>query len=158
MNGLIEETKDSLEEAADGAVRDAAIIAGAQAVEHYEISRYGTLLAWAGTLGHDEVAHLLQRTLEQEVAADRKLTEIAKQVTNAPAEGDGVADDVEAMNDNVDEDEAAMGADAQAPVDVAAEAAEEAAANSAHQSRGKGELAKGERPKGERANRRAKAA
>ncbi len=64
---------------------DAGILAGAQAVEHYEISRYGTLIAWAKVMRLSEAPELFQETLEQEVKADELLTKIAKKAVNAAA-------------------------------------------------------------------------
>ena len=70
---------------ADKDVLDAAIIAAAQAVEHYEITRYGTLIAWAKQLGRDDCAAVLAETLEEEKAADEKLTEVAESRVNMEA-------------------------------------------------------------------------
>jgi len=78
IDGIIKEAEEVMGEVADKEVRDAAIIAAAQAVEHYEITRYGTLIAWAHQLGHDEVTRLLSATLKEEEAADQKLTSIAE--------------------------------------------------------------------------------
>ena len=64
---------------------DAAIIAAGQAVEHYEITRYGSLIAWANQLGRSDVAKVLEQTLGEEKAADRKLTTIAKSKVNLKA-------------------------------------------------------------------------
>jgi ferritin-like metal-binding protein YciE len=64
---------------------DAGLLAGAQAVEHYEISRYGTLIAWAKVMRLSEIPPLLQETLEQEIKADELLTKIAKTAVNAAA-------------------------------------------------------------------------
>jgi ferritin-like metal-binding protein YciE len=64
---------------------DAGLLAAAQAVEHYEISRYGTLIAWAGELGLDDAVSLLDETLEEEEATDEALTEIAKTAINQEA-------------------------------------------------------------------------
>jgi len=64
-------------EVADKEVLDAAIIGSAQAVEHYEIARYGTLIAWAESVGHDDIVRLLNTTLNEEKAADRKLSTVA---------------------------------------------------------------------------------
>ena len=83
--GIIEEAKEIMQEADDADTRDAGMIASAQAVEHYEINRYGTLVSWAGTLGHDDVVPLLQANLDQEYAADRKLTELAESTLNREA-------------------------------------------------------------------------
>jgi ferritin-like metal-binding protein YciE len=85
MQGLLEETADVLEEEADPTVLDAMIIAAAQKVEHYEIATYGTLCAWARLLGHNEAAGLLDQTLQEEKAADEKLTVIALELVNREA-------------------------------------------------------------------------
>ena len=78
IDGIIEEAEDVAGEVEDEQVLDAAIIAAAQAVEHYEITRYGSLIAWAKRLGRNECATLLTQNLEEEKAADRKLTAIAE--------------------------------------------------------------------------------
>jgi ferritin-like metal-binding protein YciE len=78
IDGIIEEADDTAGEVADKQVRDAAIIAAAQAVEHYEITRYGTLIAWAKQLGRSDCASLLKQNLEEEKAADNKLTSLAE--------------------------------------------------------------------------------
>lgn len=85
MEGLVEEGKEILEEDMDEQVRDAAIIAAAQRVEHYEMAGYGCARTFARQLGHDEVADLLQQTLDEEKAADEKLTQIAMQHVNEEA-------------------------------------------------------------------------
>jgi Uncharacterized protein conserved in bacteria len=85
MEGLIEEGKTVLEEEMDDNVRDAAIIAAAQRVEHYEIAGYGCARTFAQRLGQDDVADLLQQTLDEEKAADEKLTQIAMEHVNAEA-------------------------------------------------------------------------
>jgi len=77
IDGLISEAEELSGEVADEQVLDAAIVAAAQAVEHYEIARYGTLIAWAEELGHDEVIRLLTTNLNEEKAADKKLSNIA---------------------------------------------------------------------------------
>lgn len=77
MEGLIEESDEAVKELSEGARRDATIIAGAQRVEHYEISGYGTARAWAEEMGHTEAVGLLEETLDEEAAADEKLTKIA---------------------------------------------------------------------------------
>lgn len=89
IEGIIEESEELMEEAADGDVRDAAMIAAAQAVEHYEITRYGTIIAWAKELGKNEVAEILQETLDEEYATDKKLTELAESRLNRQAEQPG---------------------------------------------------------------------
>lgn len=85
MEGLIEEGKQILEEDMEDDVRDAALICAAQRVEHYEIAGYGCARTFARDLGHHEAADILQRTLEEEGAADEKLTEIAVSRINAEA-------------------------------------------------------------------------
>mgnify|MGYP003605592231 CR=1 FL=1 len=77
MDGLIEEGKSILEETEVGAVRDAGIIAASQKIEHYEIATYGTLAAWAKTLGEKEAAALLVESLVEEKNADQTLTDAA---------------------------------------------------------------------------------
>ena len=86
IDGIIKEANETAGEIADKAVLDAALIAAAQAVEHYEITRYGTLVTWAEQLGRTEVANLLQQTLDEEYATDDKLTAMAKSKVNAKAE------------------------------------------------------------------------
>jgi len=77
MKGLIEEGKETMEEDLEDALMDSALIGAAQKVEHYEIAGYGTVKTWARALGLDEVAELLEATLEEEKEADQKLTEVA---------------------------------------------------------------------------------
>ena len=85
IDGIIEEANDVAGEVADKAVLDAALIAAAQSVEHYEISRYGSLIAWAKTMGRNDFAQALHQTLEEEKAADEKLTAIAESGVNRKA-------------------------------------------------------------------------
>ncbi len=85
IDGIIEEAEDVTGEVEDENVLDAAIIAACQAVEHYEITRYGSLIAWAKILGRQDAARLLQLTLEEERSADRKLTMIADRQVNERA-------------------------------------------------------------------------
>lgn len=80
MAGLIEEGKEMLEMDGDDAVKDAALISAAQRVEHYEIAAYGTVRTYAELLGMDEAANLLQESLDEEAAADQKLTELSKNI------------------------------------------------------------------------------
>ena len=90
MQGLIEEGKEIMEEDAEDAVMDAGIIAAAQKVEHYEIASYGTVRTWARACGEEEVADLLQETLDEEGEADKRLTALAESVVNPEAQdGDG---------------------------------------------------------------------
>lgn len=85
MKGIIDEGKDVLAESEEPDVLDAGIIASAQKVEHYEIAGYGTLCEYANVLGHSEIADLLHKTLEEEKAADQKLSALAEQGINAMA-------------------------------------------------------------------------
>ena len=78
IDGIIEEADDVAGEIADKEVLNAALVGAAQAVEHYEIARYGTLIAWAKQLGRNDCASVLQKNLDEEKAADKKLTEIAE--------------------------------------------------------------------------------
>jgi ferritin-like metal-binding protein YciE len=85
MKGLIAEGEEMINAKGDEDVRDAALIAAAQRVEHYEIAAYGTVRNLARRLGHDEAAQLLQETLDEEGAADKKLTQIADSSVNRKA-------------------------------------------------------------------------
>jgi ferritin-like metal-binding protein YciE len=85
IDGIIEETDDVAGEVGDRRVMDAALIAAAQAVEHYEITRYGSLIAWAKELGRTDCASILQRTLDEEKATDMKLTQMAESAVNLRA-------------------------------------------------------------------------
>ena len=84
MKGLIEEGQEAMEEL-DGTVLDAALIASAQKVEHYEIALYGTLCSFAQQLGHQEAARLLHETLDEEKKTDQKLTQLAERGINRKA-------------------------------------------------------------------------
>jgi ferritin-like metal-binding protein YciE len=86
MKGLIEEGSEMMEEDGEDSVIDAAIIAAAQKVEHYEIASYGTVRAWAAQLGKDDAVDLLQQTLDEESEANEKLTELAESAINVEAE------------------------------------------------------------------------
>jgi ferritin-like metal-binding protein YciE len=77
IDGLISEADEVAGEVADKDVLDAAIIGSAQAVEHYEIARYGTLIAWSESAGHDDIVRLLNTNLNEEKAADKKLSSVA---------------------------------------------------------------------------------
>ena len=85
MEGLVEEGKEVIEEIEAGPLRDAALIGGAQKVEHYEIASYGTLSAIAKQLGYKDAITLLQATLKEEKATDEKLTILAEQAGNQRA-------------------------------------------------------------------------
>jgi ferritin-like metal-binding protein YciE len=85
MDGILAEAKEIISDSEDTEVCDAAMLSAAQAVEHYEITRYGSLIAYAKQLGRDDCAALLRQTLEEERSADRKLTEIAEYGVNRQA-------------------------------------------------------------------------
>ncbi|HMH56393.1 MAG TPA: ferritin-like domain-containing protein [Gemmatimonadales bacterium] len=95
MMGLLEEGKEKLEEDGEAAVLDAALIASAQKVEHYEIAAYGCLRTYAQLLGYDQVAKLLEQTLAEEEAADKKLTQLGESGINqaAAAAGSGMEEE-----------------------------------------------------------------
>ena len=86
INGITEEGAEVMEEYKGSPALDAGLLAAAQAVEHYEISRYGTLIAWAEELGLDDAVSLLEETLEEEEATDEALTEIAQTAINQQAQ------------------------------------------------------------------------
>ena len=85
MAGIIDEGKNVMEEDFEGATLDACLIAAGQRAEHYEMAAYGTLVAWAKGMGHDDAAELLQEILDEEKAADEKLTQLAESGINEQA-------------------------------------------------------------------------
>jgi ferritin-like metal-binding protein YciE len=85
IDGILSEADEIMGDASDTEVLDAAALAAAQAVEHYEITRYGTLIAWARQLGRSDCAGVLQQTLEEEKETDFTLTEIAESRVNRVA-------------------------------------------------------------------------
>ena len=87
INGIIEEANELAGDIADKEVLDAALLACAQAVEHYEITRYGALIAWAGQIGRNDFADVLEANLKEEKSADEKLSTLAKSRVNAQAGG-----------------------------------------------------------------------
>lgn len=91
IDGIIEEGEEIMKEAETDTVRDAGMLAAAQAVEHYEITRYGTLKSWAQKLDMTDAVKLFEATLKEEKATDLKLTDLAESEinVNAEAEGDG---------------------------------------------------------------------
>jgi ferritin-like metal-binding protein YciE len=95
IEGIIEEASEIMKDAEDDTVRDAGMLAAAQAVEHYEISRYGTLKSWAEKLEFPDIAGLLDETLAEEKTTDLKLTDLAESEINIDADND---------NDNEDEE------------------------------------------------------
>ncbi len=108
MNGLAEEGEEAVEEFDKGPVLDAALIAYGQAIEHYEIARYGAMVAWAKQLGLAEAANLLQQTLDEEKANDGLLNDLAERVLNPAAskeesdedEDDGEKDEGEGIDES----------------------------------------------------------
>jgi ferritin-like metal-binding protein YciE len=86
ITGIIDEGEEIIEEYKDSPALDAGLIGAAQAVEHYEIARYGTLKAWAAELGLEEAVSLLDATLNEEEDTDKKLSELAESVINQKAE------------------------------------------------------------------------
>ena len=102
--GIIEEGKSIMEEDFDDATIDACLIAAGQRAEHYEMAAYGTLVAWARILGHDEAAELLQETLDEEKAADEKLSGLAEGGINQSA-ADASRSEDESDDDGEDTDE-----------------------------------------------------
>ena len=102
--GIIEEGKSVMEEEFDDATMDACLIASGQRAEHYEMAAYGTLVAWALAMGHTEAADLLQETLDEEKAADEKLSELAEGINKT------AADAADSGEDDEEEDTATVGA------------------------------------------------
>jgi ferritin-like metal-binding protein YciE len=92
MKGVLEEGSEMLEETEKGEVRDAGVISAAQRVEHYEMAGYGSARAFAKLLGQSEIADLLEQTLEEEKAADKKLTSISKHVNSGAISAAHAAD------------------------------------------------------------------
>ena len=96
MAGIVEEGSEKLQEDIEGSVLDAVLIAAAQKVEHYEIGAYGTAIAWAEALGLNEVVEVLNETLEEEKAADEKLSALAEAgINQAATQGESDTDDME---------------------------------------------------------------
>ncbi len=89
MEGLVKEGAETMKEDYDDTVKDAAIIGAAQRVEHYEMAGYGTVRAFAELLGEKEHVSLLEQTLEEEKAADQKLSELADEINPQAAQGTG---------------------------------------------------------------------
>jgi ferritin-like metal-binding protein YciE len=85
IDGIIKEAEEVMKEAEDDTIRDAAMLAAAQAVEHYEISRYGTLVAWAEKLQMSDAVELLEATLDEEKLTDEKLSQLAESEINVEA-------------------------------------------------------------------------
>jgi ferritin-like metal-binding protein YciE len=85
IKGLIEEAEEVISESDAGPVRDAGLVACGQAVEHYEMARYGALIAWAQVVGHKDIVSLLQQTLDEEKKADKLLNDLAVKQINKTA-------------------------------------------------------------------------
>ena len=85
MDGILKESKHLMEEVSDAETRDAAIVFCAQAIDHYEITRYGSLATFANRLGHEEAAELLGKTLGEEEEADKRLSVLAEETLNKAA-------------------------------------------------------------------------
>lgn len=85
IDGILSEAKDVISDCGDRQVCDAAMLSAAQAIEHYEITRYGSLIAYARRLGRDDCANVLQQTLQEEKAADQKLTGISETLNRMAA-------------------------------------------------------------------------
>jgi ferritin-like metal-binding protein YciE len=97
--GIIEEGKSVMEEDFDEQTMDASLIASGQRAEHYEMAAYGTLVAWAQAMGHDDAAALLEEILDEEKAADKKLTGLAESGINQAAADGAHGDDSEEAED-----------------------------------------------------------
>lgn len=89
MDGILKEGDEIMQEVEDKEVLDIALVGAAQAVEHYEITRYGTLMAWAKELGRNDAVRMLKQTLDEEIATDRKLSQMAEKRVNPRAESGG---------------------------------------------------------------------
>ena len=103
MAGIVEEGSEKLQEDMEGSVLDACLIASAQKVEHYEISAYGSAIAWAEALGLNEVVEVLTETLEEEKAADEKLSALAESGINQAATA-GETEESDEMEDDEEEE------------------------------------------------------
>lgn len=108
MLGIVEEGSELIKENEKGAALDAGIIAGAQRAEHYEMAAYGTVMAWAKALGHTDVAELLSASLEEEKAADEKLTELAESGLNDAATWGAPEDEEEDEEEDAEDREPAL--------------------------------------------------
>jgi ferritin-like metal-binding protein YciE len=95
MKGLVEEAKETMEEDLSESLLDSAIICAAQKVEHYEIAGYGTLIAWANSIGLEEVAQVFEETLREEKEADETLTQVASEILSEVGESEGSGEEAE---------------------------------------------------------------
>jgi len=103
--GIVEEGSQLIGEDFDGAVLDAGIIAGAQRAEHYEMAAYGSVIAWANVLGLSDIVPTLEKILEEEKAADQKLTSIGEESVNEQAAAEGGSEEEEGDEDEGDTEE-----------------------------------------------------
>jgi ferritin-like metal-binding protein YciE len=111
IEGIIEEGKSVMEEDFDDTTLDACLIAAGQRAEHYEMAAYGTLVAWAKVMGHTDAAELLQETLNEEKAADEKLTALAESgINQGAADGAHGEDDERSAETATGQKSAARGA------------------------------------------------
>jgi ferritin-like metal-binding protein YciE len=104
MKGLLEEAQQHVEEIEAGPVLDAALLAGLQRVEHYEIAAYGTVVAFAEAMGQQEIQQLLAQTLQEEKETDQKLTEVSKAVNEEAISGTEEEDEDEEGENGEEED------------------------------------------------------
>lgn len=114
MDGLLQEAAEQMGEGEKGPILDSALLATSQAIEHYEIARYGALLAWAKAMNMDEAADLLQDTLDEEKASDEKLNGIAQKLNRQAAgteEDEEEEEDEEGDDDEEDDEEEEDGED-----------------------------------------------
>ncbi len=102
IDGILQEGTEIMEEFADDEGLDAGLVAAAQKVEHYEITSYGSMKAWAEQLGLDEVVALIEETLEEEKGADEKLTSIGENVVNIEAASEDGEEDEEEEEETAD--------------------------------------------------------
>ncbi len=129
MAGIVEEGSEKLQEDMEGSVLDACLIGAAPKVEHYEICAYGTAIAWAEALGLSEVVEVLNETLEEEKAADEKLTALAESgINQAATAGESEEDGDEMEEEDEEEGPAAQARGRQEQPQVSASAGRQAAA------------------------------
>jgi ferritin-like metal-binding protein YciE len=122
--GIIEEGKSIMEEDFDDATMDACLIAAGQRAEHYEMAAYGTLVAWARALGHDEAAELLEETLDEEKAADEKLSALAEGgINQSAADASQPEDEGEDSEEDDEEEPRPVGSGARTPAGAKAKPA-----------------------------------
>jgi len=109
MAGIIDEGKNAMGEDFESATLDAVLIASAQRAEHYEMAAYGTMVAWARAMGHNDAAELLQEILDEEKAADEKLNAIAESGVNEQAASGAMSEDDDEEGESEDEIATARG-------------------------------------------------